>query len=76
MCWLQISFFFKFLITLFCGSFWLGEFCFLEFGDHLAKHGDGVKDIAFEVDDLNAIFEVVYLKIIICSIWYIMGHLI
>ncbi|KAL5017470.1 hypothetical protein ScPMuIL_007059 [Solemya velum] len=28
-----------------------------EFGDHLTKHGDGVKDIAFEVEDLDAIFK-------------------
>jgi 4-hydroxyphenylpyruvate dioxygenase len=27
----------------------------LEFGQHLTKHGDGVKDIAFEVEDLDAI---------------------
>ena len=27
-------------------------------GDHLVKHGDGVKDIAFEVEDLDAIFKV------------------
>ncbi|GIY95619.1 4-hydroxyphenylpyruvate dioxygenase [Caerostris extrusa] len=26
-----------------------------EMGDHLVKHGDGVKDIAFEVQDLDAI---------------------
>ncbi|GAB1602610.1 4-hydroxyphenylpyruvate dioxygenase-like [Argonauta hians] len=26
-------------------------------GSHLAKHGDGVKDIAFEVEDLDAIFK-------------------
>ncbi|XP_059607780.1 4-hydroxyphenylpyruvate dioxygenase [Phlebotomus argentipes] len=26
-----------------------------EFGDHLVKHGDGTKDIAFEVDDLSVI---------------------
>ncbi|XP_041348619.1 4-hydroxyphenylpyruvate dioxygenase-like [Gigantopelta aegis] len=28
-----------------------------DFGDHLVKHGDAVKDIAFEVDDLDAIYE-------------------
>lgn len=28
-----------------------------EFGDHLVKHGDGVKDIAFAVEDLDAIVE-------------------
>lgn len=27
-------------------------------GEHLVKHGDGVKDIAFEVEDLQAIFKV------------------
>ena len=26
--------------------------------DHLIKHGDGVKDIAFSVEDLDAIFAV------------------
>jgi hypothetical protein len=26
--------------------------------EHLAKHGDGVKDVAFEVDDMFAIMEV------------------
>lgn len=28
-----------------------------EFGAHLVKHGDGVKDVAFEVEDLPAIFK-------------------
>ncbi|XP_033748204.1 4-hydroxyphenylpyruvate dioxygenase-like [Pecten maximus] len=28
-----------------------------EMGDHIVKHGDGVKDVAFEVEDLDAIFE-------------------
>lgn len=32
--------------------------CFPEMGDHLVKHGDGVKDIAFEVEDIHAIFKV------------------
>lgn len=27
----------------------------IEFGNHLIKHGDGVKDIAFEVEDLDVI---------------------
>jgi 4-hydroxyphenylpyruvate dioxygenase len=26
-----------------------------EFGDHLTKHGDGVKDVAFDVEDLDVI---------------------
>ncbi|MGG6497302.1 UNVERIFIED_CONTAM: VOC family protein, partial [Bacteroidetes bacterium 56_B9] len=25
--------------------------------DHLDKHGDGVKDVAFEVDDVYAVYE-------------------
>jgi 4-hydroxyphenylpyruvate dioxygenase len=28
-----------------------------ELHDHLEKHGDGVKDVAFEVDDVEAVFE-------------------
>jgi hypothetical protein len=27
-------------------------------GEHLMKHGDAVKDVAFEVEDLDAIFKV------------------
>lgn len=27
-------------------------------GDHLVKHGDGVKDIAFEVEDCDHIVQV------------------
>lgn len=27
----------------------------VEFGEHLIKHGDGVKDVAFEVEDLDVI---------------------
>ena len=29
-----------------------------EMGRHLVKHGDGVKDIAFAVEDLDSIFKV------------------
>lgn len=29
-----------------------------EMGDHLVKHGDGVKDIAFSVEDLEHIVQV------------------
>ncbi|XP_037933919.1 4-hydroxyphenylpyruvate dioxygenase [Teleopsis dalmanni] len=29
-----------------------------EHGAHLMKHGDGVKDVAFEVDDLDVIFKI------------------
>ncbi|XP_045173469.2 4-hydroxyphenylpyruvate dioxygenase-like [Mercenaria mercenaria] len=28
-----------------------------EMGDHLCKHGDGVKDVGFEVEDVDAIFK-------------------
>lgn len=28
---------------------------FSEMGEHLVKHGDGVKDVAFEVEDLDNI---------------------
>ncbi|KAG8235646.1 hypothetical protein J437_LFUL013638 [Ladona fulva] len=31
-----------------------------EMGEHLVKHGDGVKDIAFSVEDLDTIFKVIY----------------
>lgn len=27
-------------------------------GEHMIKHGDGVKDIAFEVEDLDSILQV------------------
>lgn len=30
----------------------------VEHGNHLAKHGDSVKDIAFSVEDLDAIVKV------------------
>ncbi|KAJ8312225.1 hypothetical protein KUTeg_009598 [Tegillarca granosa] len=33
-----------------------------EMGDHLVKHGDGVKDISFEVEDLDAIFKMAVKK--------------
>lgn len=29
-----------------------------EMGDHVVKHGDGVKDVAFTVEDLDAIMKV------------------
>lgn len=28
------------------------------FGEHLAKHGDAVKDVAYAVEDLDAVVEV------------------
>ena len=31
---------------------------FLVMGAHLAKHGDGVKDVAFDVEDCIEIFKV------------------
>lgn len=29
----------------------------VEFGQHLIKHGDGVKDVAFDVEDLDVIVQ-------------------
>lgn len=29
-----------------------------EMGDHLVKHGDGAKDVAFSVEDLDGIMQV------------------
>lgn len=29
-----------------------------EMGEHLVKHGDGVKDIAFQVEDCDFLFKV------------------
>ena len=29
-----------------------------EIGDYISKHGDAVKDVAFEVEDLDAIYKV------------------
>ena len=34
--------------------------CHAEMGDHLVAHGDGVKDVAFSVEDCKALFEVVH----------------
>lgn len=34
-------------------------------GKHLVLHGDGVKDIAFEVEDLNAIIKVTFVPLYI-----------
>lgn len=33
-----------------------------EVHDHLSRHGDGVKDVAFEVDDVDAVFHVAMAK--------------
>lgn len=32
---------------------------FPEMGDHLVKHGDGVKDIAFTVEDCDLLVQVI-----------------
>ena len=29
-----------------------------DMGDHLVKHGDGVKDVGFQVEDVDGIYEV------------------
>ena len=36
-----------------------------EMGAHLVKHGDGVKDIAFSVEDLDAIVKVIWFTIVL-----------
>jgi 4-hydroxyphenylpyruvate dioxygenase len=51
------------IISLF--PFILHVICVAEMGDHLVKHGDGVKDIAFEVEDIQAIFKVSMSSIVI-----------
>lgn len=38
---------------------------FSEMGDHLVKHGDGVKDIAFTVEDCDLLVQVI-LKVSFC----------
>ena len=41
-----------------------------EMGRHLVKHGDGVKDIAFTVEDLESIFQVrltFFFKSLLCT---------
>lgn len=32
---------------------------FSEMGDHLVKHGDGVKDVAFTVEDCDLLVQVI-----------------
>lgn len=41
----------------FCSCLWL-FLLWAEMGEHLVKHGDGVKDIAFEVEDCDFIMQV------------------
>ena len=36
---------------------------FSEMGEHLIKHGDGVKDVAFTVEDCDYLVQVIQLKI-------------
>ena len=40
------------------------------YGDHLVTHGDGVKDIAFSVEDCRALFKV-QITTFSCSISYL-----
>ena len=37
---------------------WHHGFMSTEIGEHMLKHGDGVKDVAFVVEDVDAIFKV------------------
>jgi hypothetical protein len=41
-----------------CYCRWLTRSCVAEMGTHQQLHGDGVKDIAFQVEDLDAIVAV------------------
>lgn len=38
-------------------------YCFTEMGEHLIKHGDGVKDIAFQVEDCDFLIKVTMTQI-------------
>lgn len=40
-----------------------------ELGQHLVRHGDGVKDIAFTVEDLDSIFQVSFYPFLIYG-WF------
>ena len=43
-------------------------------GQHLTFHGDGVKDIAFDVEDLDAILEKAKSRgVKVLSMWYYLG---
>ena len=46
----------------------------IEMVEHIAKHGDSVKDIAFQVEDLDAIFKVTVLWI--TCVDFIIGHVV
>lgn len=46
------------IVFVFVSSYEPGE---QELGIHLGKHGDGVKDVAFSVENLNGIVKVSYL---------------
>ena len=48
-------------------------------GDHMAKHGDGVKDVSFLVEDLDAIYKVPHLHLLqyyqlICGFFFNFKH--
>lgn len=43
-------------------------------GEHLVKHGDGVKDIAFQVEDCDFLVKVKQMCFISACIWF-MFHL-
>jgi len=46
------------------------SFFITEMGDHLVRHGDGVKDIAFEVEDLDTIMKVNSVAALFDSVWF------
>lgn len=48
----------------------------VEMGKHLVKHGDGVKDVAFQVEDLDAIVKVfLVMSVCACAWLYVVSSL-
>lgn len=48
----------------------------LEMGDHLVRHGDGVKDIAFTVQDCDFLVQVLHLQTHSLQCLYALAHII
>lgn len=42
-------------------------YCFSEMGEHWIKHGDGVKDIAFQVEDCHFLVKVTLIQMYLCD---------
>ena len=54
--WMEVLFIINFK-DIFCGVI-CTIIMLSEMGHHLTRHGDGVKDVSFEVEDLDAIVKV------------------